>query len=290
MSHLVELTCVVGEDIRNIRSEIIQNYNREQDEKLLDRLPTVPYQEKHRHAIEDHQPGTGQWFLQDVRFTSWKNDATPSLLLCQGIPGAGKTILTALSIEDVLKEPGNDTNAAYVYCDYRNQEKETVPVLLWSLLRQLMTPDRLVFPFVRNKCLGVCTKHLDTDSKIKQIVLLIRILSNRSQKTYLFLDGIDEVMESGPYGKDVRQRLLAELYGLADTCRVFITCRPHICTDHLHPTSRYRTIEIRAANDDISAYVATSIYASKVLKNFVIKDMNLESTIIDIVQKRSNGV
>ena len=287
---MIELTYVLGEDTRRVQAKIIENYNREQDEKLLDQLPTVPYQEKHRHAIEDHQPGTGQWFLRDVRFTSWKNDATPSLLLCQGIPGAGKTIITALSIEDVLKESGNDTYAAYVYCDCQNQKKETVTVLLWSLLRQLMTPERLIFPFVRNKCLEIWTIQLDTDSRIKQIVLLIRLLSNLSRKTYLFLDGIDEVTESDPYGKDVRQRLLAELYGLSDTCRIFVTCRPHICTDHLHHTSRYRTIEIRAANDDISAYVASSISASKVLKDFVIKDVNLERTIIDIVQKRSNGV
>jgi hypothetical protein len=206
------------------------------------------------------------------------------------MPGAGKTILTGLSIEDTLKESGEDTHVAYVYCDYRNQEKETVLVLLWSLLRQLMTPERVIFPFVRSKCLGICTSNLDTDSKIKEIVILIRILSNLSQKTYLFVDGIDEVAESDPYGKDVRQRLLAELYGLADTCRIFVTCRPHICTDHLHHTSRYRTIEIRAANNDISAYVASSISASKTLRDFVTNDISLRYTIIDIIQKRSNGV
>lgn len=246
--------------------------------------------EKHRHAIEGHQPGTGQWFLKDIRFTSWKNDATPSILLCQGIPGAGKTILTALSIQDVMKDLGKDTYTAFVYCDYRTQEKETVPVLLWSLLRQLMTPERLIFPFVRSKCLEICTSDLDTNGKVKQIVALIRTLSNQSQKTYLFVDGIDEVAVSDPYGKDVRQRLLAELYGLGDTCRIFITCRPHVCTDHIYHMSRHQTIQIRAANEDISAYIASSILASNILKGFVEKDMGLRRTIIDIIQKRSNGV
>lgn len=246
--------------------------------------------EKHRHAIEGHQPGTCQWFLTDARYTSWKDGATPSLLLCRGIPGAGKTILTALCIEDTLKELGKDIHAAFVYCDYRNRDKETVSVLLWSLLRQLMTSERLIFPFVRSKCLDVCTRDLDTERKIKEIVSLIRILSNLSKKTYLFVDGLDEVAESDPCGKDVRHRLLAELYGLSDTCRIFVTCRPHVSTGHLHHISRYQTIEIRATNDDISAYVASSILASKTLKGFVTKDLGLGPKIIDTIQKTSNGV
>lgn len=101
---------------------------------------------------------------------------------------------------------------------------------------------------------------------------------------------MDEVAESGPYGKDVRQRLLAELHVLADTCQIFVTYRPHVCTDHLHHMSRYRTIEICATNDDILAYVTSSISGSKILKGLVIKDISLECTIIDTIQKRSNGV
>lgn len=268
----------------------MKNYNRKKDDKLYDKLPMVPHLEKHRHAIEGHQPGTGQWFLNDTKFTSWKDGAGPSLLLCQGIPGAGKTILTALSIEEVLKESDKDTHAAYVYCDYRNQEKETAPVVLWSLLRQLMTPERLIFPFVRNKCFEVCTKGHDINRKIKEIASLIRLLSSLSQKTYLFVDGIDEVAEFGRYGEDVRQRLLSELQGLADTCRIFVTCRPHIRMNNLHLASNYRSIEIRAANDDISAYVSSSISSSRILREYVTKEPNLRSTIIDTIQNRSNGV
>jgi DNA polymerase III delta prime subunit len=277
-------------DVRKVHAEIMENYNREQDEKFFDRLPIVPYMKKHRQAIESHQPGTCQWFLKHTLFTSWKNDPVPFLLLCQGIPGAGKTILTAMCIEELLKDFDKDTNTAYVYCDYRNQEKETVPVLLWSLLRQLMTPKYLIFPFVRNKCVEVCTRDRDTNSKIKEIASLIRILSSMSQKTYLFVDGVDEVVEFSPYGEDVRQRLLSELHGLSDTCRIFVTCRPHIRMDHLHPASRYKTIQIRAANDDISAYVTSSISDSKNLRDFVTKDPSLGSTITNTIQNRSYGV
>jgi predicted ATPase len=46
----------------------------------------------HNAASEKRNEETGVWFLQDIRFTKWKN-MPGSVLWLHGIPGCGKTIL-----------------------------------------------------------------------------------------------------------------------------------------------------------------------------------------------------
>ncbi|KAF8184574.1 hypothetical protein K438DRAFT_1837510 [Mycena galopus ATCC 62051] len=39
-----------------------------------------------------HQEGTGKWFLESEKFMQWKSERG-QVLWCQGIPGAGKTVI-----------------------------------------------------------------------------------------------------------------------------------------------------------------------------------------------------
>jgi Cdc6-like AAA superfamily ATPase len=254
-------------------------------------MPSIVYLEKQRQAFSTHQLGTGEWFLSHTDFKAWRDGEQPSILLGRGIQGAGKTVLTSLAIDNVSKHHSEkDTQIAYLYCDYRDQSKETVPVLLSSILRQLLTPERLIFPFVREKCFELCTKYATPNILVREHTQLIRILAQLSRRTYIFVDAIDEVAESGPNGEDVRHMFLTKLFGLSDLCRLFITCRPHIDTGSIEAPSPCRTVEIRAKDEDISAYVASTITAPKTLREFVERDPELKGDIIDAVQHKANGV
>lgn len=61
-------------------------------------------------------------------------------LFCPGIPGAGKTILTSIVVEDLIKRYHNmpDIGIAYIYCNFRRTNTQKAGNLFESLLKQLV--------------------------------------------------------------------------------------------------------------------------------------------------------
>jgi DNA replication protein DnaC len=94
--------------------------------ELLDKICSVDYKQQHRDSIVRHQDGTGQWFLQDLKYHDW---ATPSrgTLACPGPPGAGKTIMAALVIEQCLRTAqATRRPVAFIYYSYKRQDQQTL--------------------------------------------------------------------------------------------------------------------------------------------------------------------
>jgi Cdc6-like AAA superfamily ATPase len=62
---------------------------------MLNSLPTLPFEEKHRDLQLRRMPELGQWLLNMPKFKLWREGSLPkSTLWCHGAPGAGKTFLT----------------------------------------------------------------------------------------------------------------------------------------------------------------------------------------------------
>jgi hypothetical protein len=64
-------------------------------------------------------PTTGFWLTRDDTFQEWLKE-TGSCLWLSGIPGAGKSVLSTLVIEECIKYSGNGRAVAYYYCDYKD--------------------------------------------------------------------------------------------------------------------------------------------------------------------------
>jgi hypothetical protein len=74
--------------------------NCEERQSILDWLTTIDYAPQQNDFINQRQAGTGQWFLDSAEYQAWlKTDKR--ILFCPGIPGAGKTILTSIVIDDL---------------------------------------------------------------------------------------------------------------------------------------------------------------------------------------------
>jgi Cdc6-like AAA superfamily ATPase len=60
-------------------------------------------------------------------------------LFCYGIPGAGKTILASIVIEQLISRfhDNHDVGIAYIYCDFRRKDEQRLGDLLASLVKQL---------------------------------------------------------------------------------------------------------------------------------------------------------
>ncbi|RYP04866.1 hypothetical protein DL764_004189 [Monosporascus ibericus] len=109
----------------------------EQD-AILHWLTPVDYAPQQSDFINRRQVGTGQWLLDSPEFQVWVQTEKRTLF-CHGIPGAGKTILTSIVVDELMARFGNDkgTGMACIYCNFRRQDEQKAEDLFASLLKQL---------------------------------------------------------------------------------------------------------------------------------------------------------
>jgi hypothetical protein len=93
----------------------------------------------HSDAIKRHHSGTGNWFLLDPIYQSWTKSSCGTLV-CPGVPGAGKTIMAALIIEEHLRTARSPQHPiAFIYYSYRSRDQQTLRHTLETILRQIVT-------------------------------------------------------------------------------------------------------------------------------------------------------
>jgi hypothetical protein len=118
--------------------QLNQRQNDQERLAILDWLTPIDYTSQQNDYISRRQAGTSQWLLDSTEFQTWLETGNKTLF-CPGIPGAGKTILTSIVVEDLCNRFQNDATivVAYLYCDFRRQDEQTAEDLLASLLKQL---------------------------------------------------------------------------------------------------------------------------------------------------------
>jgi hypothetical protein len=82
-------------------------------------------------------PTTGFWLTRDDTFQEWLNEIGSCLWL-SGIPGAGKSVLSTLVIEECIKNSGNRRAVAYYYCDYKDINSQKPESLLGTCSRRCL--------------------------------------------------------------------------------------------------------------------------------------------------------
>ena len=79
-----EVTSLVG------RVQGLQRQNEDQERrKILDSISAISYTTKQSTILDQRQEGTGQWLLDSKEFQEWMRNSE-GILLCTGMPGAGK--------------------------------------------------------------------------------------------------------------------------------------------------------------------------------------------------------
>jgi hypothetical protein len=112
---------------------------------ILDWLTPIDYASQQSDIIGRRQEGTGQWLLNSDEFKNRVNHSNQTLF-CPGIPGAGKTMITAIVADYLCTKFQNDASVgiAYLYCNYQPQQEQKPEDLLSSLLKQLAQEQPVV--------------------------------------------------------------------------------------------------------------------------------------------------
>lgn len=230
-------------------------------------------------SLEKWQQGTGQWFLNSPEFAAWVSGRSPALL-CVGIPGAGKTILASVAIEQ-LRSARNSRGlrVAFLYCNYRMWEKQDAKSLFAMVLRQLAEQCASVPESV--KALYTSCKRKKTGPSFPEILDTLSGVVGSQDRAFLVIDALDECSDKA------RKILLAKLQELRRNTKtsVMATSRPHGLLEREFEGDAQ--LEIRAVERDIDLYLDGQL---KGLSECVTRSDTLQKTIKKHIAEAAGGM
>ncbi|KAI0542485.1 hypothetical protein GGR58DRAFT_252203 [Xylaria digitata] len=263
------------------------NQRQEDEERLCicDWLTPIEYAPQQQDFLNRRQPGTGQWLLDSKQYQLWL--ATPGqILFCPGIPGAGKTILTAIAIEDLTTRYRErpEIGIAYTYFNFRRRDEQKVGHLLASILKQLgRIQPSLPVPV---RALWDNHKEKQTRPSVEEISHALHLVSSLYKSVFIVIDALDECQTSD----GCRTQFITEVLKLQNgyNANVFVTSRfiPEI-VDKFRNTNNTTNLEIQACRQDIEAYIEGNLVE---LPSFVQRNKNLQIDIKNAISEAVDGM
>lgn len=71
--------------------EIRDTFKEFRDDRILDWISEVPYNQYHRHIFQKVVPGTGHWIQQIAPFQKWQSCSYSKIFWLHGMVGSGKS-------------------------------------------------------------------------------------------------------------------------------------------------------------------------------------------------------
>ncbi|OPB46716.1 hypothetical protein A0O28_0068400 [Trichoderma guizhouense] len=264
-------------------SNLKSNLDNDIDLRILEWVTPIDYGPQQSDFLRRREPGTGRWLINSTEYQAWLG-ARKQTLFCPGIPGAGKTILTSIVVDNLDRTYRADPTIriAYIYCNYRHQEEQVVEKLLASLLKQLSQGEDCIPNCLR----GFYKHHVEKRTQISllEIQTALHSVAEDCSTVFIIIDALDEYQNSDGN----RQKLLTELFSLQEKhgWNLFMTSRsiPEI-VDRCSEGSI--SLEIRASTEDIERYLKGNIGQ---LPTFVQQDQELQQKIAAEISKAVDGM
>ena len=149
-----------------------------------------------RNLSGKRQPKTGEWYTEGPAFKKWLNTDNAFTWL-HGIPGSGKSVLSAAAIQQTFRFRKNNSRIAiaFFFFTFSDDSKLTNSAMLRSLISQLsgQLDDGKVF-LEQFKVFLEQFNASNPNRAISTWVLMVWLqkLVKLFEKAYVFLDGVDE--------------------------------------------------------------------------------------------------
>ena len=130
--------------------------------------------------------GASRWILEASEYKKWKSSHSSSVLLCSGIVGSGKTVLSSSVIEELVVTKATDSTVGYFFCSHDDHESLHARTILGSLARQFLSGlPASAFNNIDRDLDGITLN-------IEQIVTCTLRLLPADKQYITVLDGLDE--------------------------------------------------------------------------------------------------
>jgi len=262
--------------------KLLHRQHDQECETVLEWLTPIDYAPQQSDYFKRQQPGTGQWLLDSAEFQTWL-DTGNQTLFCPGIPGAGKTIITAIVIDNLRTRYKDDTKVgiAYIYFNFRRQGEQKLEGLLASLLKQL-AQEQLYLPD-SIKDLYNCHKKDRTRPSADEISRALRSVAINFARLFLIVDALDECQITDR----CRSKFLSEMFNLqARTgANLFATSRPILDIEREFKGCVSR--DILASDEDVRRYLDGHLSQ---LPAFISKRPDLQKEIKNEITQAVEGM
>jgi ankyrin repeat protein len=191
---------------------------------MIDWVSPLNFVARQSQFFRDHHEGTCKWFLDCEDFRGWK-ESENAVLFCPGIPGAGKTFLSSIVVNELdklrLSEKGGvkDSAILMLYCKWDDSQSQSIDCLLASLIKQVAQR----YGLVSEETSKMFSMHstADTSPGREEYLTVLNAELNRFPKTFIVVDGLDELREERS-----RLLLIETLTSMNLKINLMVTSRP----------------------------------------------------------------
>lgn len=281
-ANIVALNSFTGANIRDTVFKLEERQIRQELLETLEWLTPLDPTAQQADFIRRQQPGTGQWLLDSPKYTEWK--ATKGgILFCHGIPGAGKTVLSSIVVENLQDVFCIDADIAvcYWYFNFKSQDEQSLENVLLSLLKQISYASTTVPKKVQalfNQCMSKRRR-----PSVEEIMKTLCSTAGLFSRVLIVVDALDECQTFNGH----QSQLISHLIELQRTtgANILATSRPvpHI----VQRFNAFASLEVLASTDDINRYVERNV---EHLPRFVSKDKTLQDEIKGEISKAVDGM
>lgn len=216
----------------------------------------------HWKAFKRRHPGTGRWFLDNDRYTSWQSEPN-SLIWVSGIPGCGKSVLSSSIIADIEASCTQDPDKmfAYFYFDFNDLKMQDPDGMVKSLVTQLFLHCIKISADLEAHYRSCADGQQQPSPAVWLSVL--RMLINEFPETYIIIDALDECSDR----KELLLILTTMVNWKLDNLHILVTSRPEhdIETTLCALLRKENIVRLRSelVDEDIRVVVRHSLSQSK---------------------------
>jgi len=259
------------------------NQERREEHALVHNwLTTIDYGSQQTDYIRERGPKTGEWLLDSPKFRTWLQ-TDKQTLFCPGIPGAGKTVLTAIVVEYVISKfcQDLDVGIAYIYCNFRRKDDQKLNDLLASLLQQLSKTKPSTPVVVAD--LYKQHKSRQTRPSTDELSKALQSIAASYSRVFIIVDALDECQAESR----CRDKFLSEVFLMQEKCSANLFMTSRFIPDITIKFNGQPCLEIRAAKEDIERYLESHM---ENLSSFEDWDLQLQGEIKEEISQAVDGM
>jgi chaperonin cofactor prefoldin len=195
----------------------------------------------------------------------------------------GKTIITAIAIDDVNIRFQNDPSIriTYLYYNFRQRDEQKIKDLFTSLLKQLSQEQ----PSLPNNVKALYDQHKDKRTRplIDELSRALQSVSAMYSRVFIIVDALNECQTSD----GCRSRLLSEIFNLQIRHGTNILATSRFIPDIVDRFKGNVTLEIRASSEYVEKYLEGYM---KQLPSFVQRNQRLQEDIKTRISEAVDGM
>ena len=239
----------------------------------------MDFPSQQQDIISRKQYGTALWFLESAEFKRWI-DGPDKTLFCPGIPGAGKTMMSAVGVDHLYQTTqSSEIGIAYLFCSYNAQLEQTESNLFSALLKQLVQtrPDLVALvKDLHDQCRG-------GKASPDEIYGALQSSCSAYKTVYLIVDALDEYSDRDAGRTQFIDKLL-RLQTSLDVRILFTSRFLPIITTRFESTLK---LEVRASKEDVRRFVEGQLPR---LPKCIQHDQALQDTIVNRITEAADGM